>query len=211
MDKPDKIIRDVTTMGFSMGGLKMTHLENHIIAVKARWINRLLCTTSPWVNLFQATILNDLKQITDFGPNYGNFLKLKTSNVFWIDVLTAWTKLTNQLKIQSNLQLASTPIWYNKKLTTEIMFLPKLYKKGIAMVSDVIDSEGKMLTRQMLKSHYNLDSLNFLEYIQLSTVISKFIKKNKNVEFQKIIGPIMPTNRWMLTRNTTKRLLSNII
>ena len=204
MNKPDKIKRDATTMGYSMGGLKMTHLENHITAVKARWINRLVCMSSPWIKLFQATILDDLKQITDFGPNYGNFLKLKTSNAFWMDVLTAWTKLTNKRKIKSNLQIASTAIWYNKKLTTEIMFLPKLYSKGIAMVSDVIDSEGKILTSQMLKNHYNLDSLNFLEYIRLSTAVSKFIKKTKNGEFQKLIGPIMPANYWMLTRNTTK-------
>ena len=43
------------------------------------------------------------------------------------------------------------------------------------MISDVIDNEGKVLTIQKLKDHYNLESLNFLDYLRLSTVVRKFI------------------------------------
>ena len=53
------------------------------------------------------------------------------------------------------------------------------------MISDVIDNEGKVLTSKKLKNHYNLDSLNFLEYLHLSTVVRKFINEHKQGEFNK--------------------------
>ena len=46
-NKPDEINRDVTILNHSMGGLKMTHLEYSIVAIKARWINRLISKSSP--------------------------------------------------------------------------------------------------------------------------------------------------------------------
>ena len=71
------------------------------------------------------------------------------------------------------------------------------------MISDVIDNEGKVLTIQKLKDHYNLESLNFLDYLRLSTVVRKFINKHKHGEYNKIIGPIMPLNYWILKKNDT--------
>ena len=59
------------------------------------------------------------------------------------------------------------------------MFFPNLYSKGIILISDVIDNEGKVLTSQKLKDHYNLDSLNFLDYLRLCTVVRKFINEHK--------------------------------
>ena len=74
------------------------------------------------------------------------------------------------------------------------MFFPK----GIITISEVLDKEGKILTHQVIKDHHNLDSFNFLDYIRLSTVIFEFTKRYKIGDFKKIIGPIMPTNSWML-------------
>ena len=84
-------------------------------------------------------------------------------------------KLTKEKQINSNLQIASSHLWYNEAVSVKAMFFPKLYSKGIIMISDVIDSEGKVLTIQKLKDHYNLESLNFLDYLRLSTVVRKFI------------------------------------
>ena len=113
-------------------------------------------------------------------PYYGIFFKSKTSYAFWLDVFTSWTKLTKSQKIKLNLQIASTPIRYNTNLTVEIMFFPKCYSKGIITISDVLDKEKKILTHQVIKDHYNFDSFNFLDYIHLSTVVSKFMKRHKN-------------------------------
>ena len=178
-NKPDKIKRDTTFLDYKMGGLKMINLENFIHAAKAKWMYRLVSKLSPWADLFKKSILHDVRRITDFGPDYGIFLKSKTSNAFWLDVFTSWTKLTKSQKIKSNIQIASTPIWYNTNLTTEIMFFPKCYSKGIITISDVLDKEGKILTHQVIKDHYNLDSFNFLDYIRLSTVVSEFTKRYK--------------------------------
>ena len=145
-NKPDKINRDVTILDYSMGGLKMTHLEYSIVAIKARWINRLISKSPPWTKLFQLTILRNLRRLTDFGPDYSNALQMKTNNIFWLDVFAAWKKLTKEKQINSNLQTASSPLWYNENLSVKAMFFPNLYSKGIILISDVIDNKGKVLT-----------------------------------------------------------------
>ena len=111
--------------------------------------------------------------------------------------------MTKEKQINSNLQIASSPLWYNENLSVKAMFFPNLYSKGIILISDVIDNEGKVLTSQKLKDHYNLDSLNFLDYLRLWTVVRKFINEHKHGEFNKIIGPIMPLNYWILKNNDT--------
>ena len=54
-----------------------------------------------------------------------------------------------------------------------------------------------------MKDHYNLDSLNFLDNLHLSTVVHKFINEHKHGEFNKIIGLIMPLNYWIFKNNDT--------
>ena len=114
--------------------------------------------------------------------------------------------MTKEKQINSNLQIASSPLWYNGNLSVKAMFFPNLYSKGIILISDVIDNEGKVLTSQKLKDHYNLDSFNFLNYLRLCTVVRKFINEHKHGEFNKIIGPIMPLNYWILKNNDTSGL-----
>ena len=128
-------------------------------------INRLISKSSPWIKLFQLIILWDLRRLTDFGPDYSNALQMKTNNIFWLDVFAAWKKLTKEKQINSNLQIASSHLWYNEAVSVKAMFSPKLYSKGIIMISDVIENEGKVLTIQKLKDHYNVESLNFLDYL----------------------------------------------
>ena len=61
----------------------MIHLEYSIVAIKARWINRLISKFSPWTKLFQLTILRDFRRLTEIGPDYSNTLQVKTNNIFW--------------------------------------------------------------------------------------------------------------------------------
>ena len=126
----------------------MTHLEYFFVAIMARWINRLISKSSPWTKLFQLTNLRDLKRLTDFGPDYSYALQMKTNNILWLYVFAAWKKLTKEKQINSNLQIALSPLWYNENLSVKAMFFPKLYSKGIIMISNVIDNEGKVLTSQ---------------------------------------------------------------
>ena len=43
---------------------------------KTKWMYRLVRKLSPWAMLFKKTV----RRITDFGPDYGIFLKSKKSN-----------------------------------------------------------------------------------------------------------------------------------
>ena len=119
-------------------------------------------------------------------------------------MLSAWTNLTKIKKICSNLQIASTSLWYNKVLSKETMFLPNMYDKGVIMVSDAIDSKGNILESQKLKDHYQFESLNFLDYLRLKMTVRNFIDQHQFGEFNKIIGPIIPTNYWISKNNNTR-------
>ena len=197
-NKPDKIKRDVTMLDYHKGGLKMIKLEYAVMSSKISWIKRLFHKNTPWIKLFRHTILGDLQQIINFGPEYGSILKRKTCNLFWLDTFSSWETLNNKIAVSSNVQISSSPIWYNKKLTDEYLYFPAWYKKGIVMISDVLDTEGNILERNELKDHYKLDSVNFLDYLRLSRAVKGFIKMYKIGNYEKTFGPFMPNSLWLL-------------
>ena len=48
----------------------------------------------------------------------------------------------NGSPVLTNEHILSAPLWYNVQLSTEVMYFPKWFKKGIMMVSDVLDPVG---------------------------------------------------------------------
>ena len=152
---------------------------------KISWIKRLFHKSIPWIKLFRHTILRDLQRMANFGPEYGSVLKRKTCNSFWLDTFGSWETLNDKIAVSSNVQISSSPISYNKKLADEYLYPPLWYKKGMVMISDVLDTEGNILERNKLKDHYKLDSANFLDYLRLSRVVKVFIKIIKLVIMKK--------------------------
>ena len=51
------------------------------------------------------------------------------------------------------------------------MYFPKWFKKGIMMVSDVLDHVGTFLPIEKLKEIYRMDSIDPLSYIRARTVV----------------------------------------
>ena len=105
----------------------------------------------PWVKLFKHQIIADINKLVCLGSQFALDIAKKASNTFWVDVLKAWDILYNEQCIQNDDQLISTPLWYNAKLSTEILYFPKWFKRGIITISDILDTRGTVLTVEKLK------------------------------------------------------------
>ena len=84
-------------------------------------------------------------------------------------------------------KLLSVPLWYNKKLSTETMYFPNWYRKGIILISDVLDIDGSFFTIEKILKVYSLDNINPLNYIRAKTVVNKYIHKKINLSVLRII------------------------
>ena len=116
----------------------------------------------------------------------------KTNNSFWLDTFNSWETLNSKVSISSNVQISSSPIWYNKKLNEDYLNYPVWYEKGIIIISDILDKEGNILAMNDLKERYNLDSVNFLDYLRLSRVVKGFTKNTVLVFFRKLMAHLCP-------------------
>ena len=155
-------------------------------------------TNTPWVKLFKHQIVTDINKLLCLGSQFALDIAKKTKNTFWVDVLNAWDILYNEQRIHTKEQLISTPLWYNAKLSTEVLYFPKWFKRGIITISDILDTEGTFLTIEKLKETYSLDKINQLNYIRVKVLVTKYIKKYHESELLQITKPVMPINMYLI-------------
>ena len=137
------------------------------------------------------------------GSQLGLEINKKNTNHFWIDVFKAWDTLCNERTTHSYEELLSVPLWYNTKLSTETMYFPNWYRKGIILISDVLETDGSFFTIEKIKKVYSLDNINPLNYLRAKTVVNKYIHKYDHMKHSKIIRPVMPMNMCII--NTSKK------
>ena len=94
--KPEKIKRDILTMGYENGGLKMIDIDNFIKALKVCWIKRMIEADND--SILNRILIYNLRA---FGGNLlfecnisENDICKFTQNIFLKDVLSAWCKCT---------------------------------------------------------------------------------------------------------------------
>ena len=178
-NKPDKISRRVLTLDFKKCGIKMIDLEKFVMSLKVTWLRRALKSNSPWVALFQSTIMTDMAKFQIAGSTFAIKQSQSITNNFWISVLHAWNILFQKYKPCNLEQIMSTPLWYNPKMSTENLYLPTWYKKGIRTFSDVIDSDGNFITAEELRKKYSFSNINPLDYICVKGLTKKYLKETK--------------------------------
>ena len=128
-------------------------------------------------------------------------MKKRTRNKFWLDVFDAWQHLTNIIKIQNNTDLLSSPLWYNKIIPSKDMYLPKWLEKGIVSVSDILKSDGSVMTLDEIRYKYNFTSINPLHFLRVQRNVKDMIKKHKslsshNIEAQRPFVPFYLIPLW---------------
>ena len=134
-DKTDKISRSQIVQDYPDGGLKMVHLESYVKSLKVTWLRRILLSspTSSLITIFNETCQCELSSLLQFGPEYPKQLAKKCNNLFWKELLNAFSEFLYIVLKNSNQQ--DHPLWFNSNISIENnpIFINSLYKKGYFM------------------------------------------------------------------------------
>ena len=189
--KPEKIKREVLTMGYESGGLKMIDLDNFIKSLKICWIKRM-------VEAENDAILNRI-YINNLRPFGGKLLFecnilendvcRYTQNRFLKDVLLAWCRCKANVVIPS---YRHEILWNNsniKAADNTIMFA-NWFNNGIKFFKDIYDDVTKKVypyskLREIINNLPEGDFLNYLTLIHNIPNSWKTNIKNENINTPK--------------------------
>ena len=161
-EKPDKIKRTTICADYTDGGLRMINIQNFEKAVKLNWIKQILFNKEPIWYQFLLNTVGDLNNLLTLGTAWWSVNKIKL-NLFWKAVFTYWMETCKSQKIKSNVDILTRSIWYNSFMSRNNMYLQTWSKKGINVVADVVDPEGKFLSMDDIKRKFDIN-INFLHY-----------------------------------------------
>ena len=175
-NKPDKVKRSTLTKDFLHGGLNMIDLNNFASGLKITWIRRMYKNPDlPWVSLAK-TYVGPIRKIFMLGSTYSLNLARNINNKFWAEILNCWSQLTRELPSKNMRDPLSIPMWYNPSISKSELFFPNWYSKGVISVSDLLSSDGQIISIQDLKSGYNIKT-NFLEYHRVTSNLQVYLSK----------------------------------
>ena len=201
-NKPDKLKRVQIIQEYSNGGLKMVDLDLFIKSLKITWIRRLIASDDkPWSTLFNSSITS-ISDILHFGS-----LKIKSiisniKNPFWKDTLSCWIDLFECLTPRTLQDCYTSPIWYNKNISENLLFIPNWYNNGIRLVGDLYNKHGEMLTAQAIATKFGTRPIDFLTFHRLKTSIHNFINAQSDISYtQPTIAPNIPFHLKTVLKN----------
>jgi hypothetical protein len=163
------------------GGLKLTHINTLIHALKISWIRRLLQGKGGWQDIFSDTITEEWEQIWELDlkslDEFGNKIK----NKFWSEVFISWRKYREERKVNKT-DCLDYPIWNSSFCTVKGIgkLKHKLKESGLNYVKDLMDKNGTVLGYIDFKTKFGVD-VNFVDFYSLMHCIPnewKGIKKS---------------------------------
>ena len=159
----------------------MTNLRMFDKSLQISWIKRLKDQNDGWE--FFPRYFN-IHKIEIFGDIYPTTLANKINNPFWLDVSQACATFQSTIYNENN-KAYNIPLWHNSGIT--LSFKKQWFDKGYTKISDIMNIEGQILTRdEMMDRGLNL---NFLDYEKLRFDISNLnIKHGRN----DMNGPYIP-------------------
>ena len=149
-----------------------------INTLKIKWIKKCQSNSETKCYIFIKNIL-DIGKVLNCGISYCTELVQKLKNPFWKDVLKSYIMYVNKLEIENLDQVLNMPLFYNDKFHQNDMFYIKsLYNRGIRLVKDIIDKEGKFVSIKYLENITG-EKINILNYFSLMSAIKTYMKTLK--------------------------------
>ena len=188
--KPDKVNRQDICRPYLKGGLQMINIFHFEKSMKLKWLKLIMSSSSTsWYNLLDKS-LGNIDKIFTFGSEW-YFQNKNELNPFWDSVFKYWVDIEKSHQIITNEDMLNNSLWYNSKLGTEDIYFPDWAKKDINMVSDIVNTEGTLLSLSEVKEMYCLN-INFLNYLTVSSLVKKFIIVNKKEDSFDVLKPYIP-------------------
>ena len=189
--KPDKIRRSTIASSYMQGGMKMINIHNFDKALKVSWMKKLITQPiSQWYKLM-SIMYENFSQILNFGDQWYSKRSSIVYNQFWHDVFKDWQALNKLQQAQNDCELLRSCIWYNSQISKDIIFFPDWYKKGIYLVDDIINRDGKVISCNDLNNKFNIN-VNILNYYTMKTKMELFMSKQKIKGKSTLERPIDP-------------------
>ena len=191
-NKPDKISREQLCQVYHKGGVKMTDIFTHSKSLKISWIRRFL-TDSHKESLTFHMFKLFLPRSFDFhlykGSDYYRKMGLLTSNLFWKEVLLAFSDLVELLVND----VARQPLWNNIriKINGEVVCFTSWNLRGIRFVNDILQTDGSFLSYFEFQRKYGIQT-NFLQYYGLCNAIRSGFEIRTHDLIHTATDPIIP-------------------
>ena len=192
--KPSKFRKGIFQSPLEWGGLKMINLETFDKALKLSWIKRLKNEKDGWEYFPR---YYNIHKVIMFGDKYPQKIISNIDNNFWADVARA-TILLHQKTTVINNNPYNIPLWFNSGIS--ISFNKNWYQKGFTRLSDILNVDGDLLSREeMLERGL---TINFLNYEKIRYDISCLTLTKKRNDMH---GPYLPYILFSIGYNTKCR------
>ena len=182
---------------YSEGGLRLVKVDLFFEALKCTWIRRIVNGNIDAKGLMLFSILtgihiNDLEK----GANYTINVAKNSQNVFWKEVLLAWSKVKKKHNPNTIDDVLRSCLWENEwfKIGGAEINYKKWRTAGIDFVSDLVHvNQNRFLFLHEIETNYGL-RLNFLEYNSVIRAIKSNFKHlfQENATFIPIPKPFIP-------------------
>ena len=188
--KKGKINRNLLAQDYESGGLKLTHIETQIKALKSRWIRYILLENEEWIRVLQMVSgWDDCARILSLDPKSIRQKANQIANRFWKEVILTWAEIVAVYKadeIQKILNYGIWDAWYidNRNLS---QLSTALWHSGCQTVADLYDNELNTLTHNEFVAKYL--NINFMDYASLMASIPKAWRRILSV--QEVKPPIL--------------------
>ena len=133
----------------------------------------------------------NIGQILNFGDQWYSKKSSIVHNQFWHNVFKDWQALNKLQQAQNDCELLRSCIWYNSRISKNTIFFPDWYKKGIYLVDDIINTDGKVISNRDLNNKFNIN-VNILNYYTMKTKIELFMSKHRILGDSTLERPIYP-------------------
>jgi hypothetical protein len=157
----DRIARSQLIQDYSLGGLRMVHIESFIKSMKLSWIQRLLLNSNTtWANLLECLLPERPEQYFKFGNDYLiKTLKLM-KNSFWKEVLEGLLEFRGLFDYSKEEDLSHS-IWYNSNIQVgnHSVFFKNWYQNCIHIISDLLNQEGHLMNYEEFHRRYNFSPM----------------------------------------------------
>ena len=200
--KPDKIKRNSICMNYLDGGLKMVNTYDFVKSLKLAWVKRIVFESeSQWCKLLRTTYIQflNMNNFLMMGGDWYNTVLNKIKNKFWLETFENWKLFYRNLNASCNYDITQSCLWYNSHISKEILYFPKWFKKGIYLVGDLIDSNGRVISLENLNEIYRFNP-NILEYYRIKALVKTFVETYKIGQFFPYSRPPLPFHMQFLLK-----------
>ena len=179
--KPDPIKRSVSKLKPIKGGLGMIDLNLFDKALKLTWLRRYSTSAASWKLLIDKKY-PCLKNIHNFGNEYGKIIIDEITNPFWACVIKYYCEFNKNYSFKSKQEVEATRFLHNSdiRIGKKIITNQKLISSEIFSINQLKINDN-FLTLEELNDKLNIP-LNFLEYNSIMHSVKSYLRNYSHLK-----------------------------